>query len=302
MRISIRSLWPLLALMIAGPPAFGTSPSAAVSEEAATTGVVFSAGRKGGGYWGIAERLKDVARESGLKVELQTSVGSIENLKRLADPGNPVNLTLAQADALKWYLTQNPDFSDQYRILESIGLECVFIISNAKGDVKTDQDLEDPKGHRIAIPSKESGVAVTYDYMVSLVPGLGNTEPVYTDPIEAMKKMRAGDKDAVDAIMLVHRPKERSKEIHLALERPSIYHLVPVEDRHLLDELPDGQVVYQFLDVPLIRGGIRSGKSIPTICTKGLLLSSASKLSAAAGSKLERIINFQWMRIYPMDR
>jgi hypothetical protein len=300
MRTSIRKLWPLLALIAAAPLTSGAA-LAAGEEETSGPDIVFSAGRKGGGYWGIAERLQAVGAESGLRVEVQESVGSIQNLERLTDPENPVNLTLTQADALKYYMKQNPDFSNQFKIEESIGLECVFIISSAKGGIETDQDLQDPKGHRIAIPGEQSGVAVTFDYMTNLVPGLGNTKPVYTDTLEAMKQIRAGDADGPDAIMLVHRPKVRSPEIHMALDKPSVFRMVPVEDRHLLDELPNGEQVYEFLDVPLIRGGVRSGKSVPTICTKGVLISSLSKLDAAAGAKLKQIIDFQWMRIYPTD-
>ena len=301
MIMSIRKLWPLLALLTAGALTSGATLAAEVSNTAESPEIVISAGRKGGGYWGIAERLQQVATESGMKVEILASVGSIENLNRLADPKNPVNLTLSQTDALQRYIKQNPDFVHQYKIVESIGLECVFIISDAKGDVQSDQDLQDPKGHRIAIPGEQSGVAVTFDYMSNLVPGLANTKPVYTDTQAAMRKMRAGDEDAVDAIMLVHRPKVRSPEIHLVLDKPSIYHLVPVEDRHLLDQLPNGESVYEFLDVPLIRGGRNAGKSVPTICTKGLLLGSQSKLDGAARAELKRIIDFQWMRIYPTD-
>jgi hypothetical protein len=301
MRYSIRKLWPLLALIASLPLSFRPALAGEEPEAAAGPDIVFSAGREGGGYWGIAERLQTVGAESGLEVQVMESVGSIQNLNRLADPDNPVNLTLSQADALKHYIKQNPSFTNQFKILESIGLECVFIIADAKGDVKSDQDLQDPNGHRIAIPGEQSGVAVTFGYMTNLVPGLSNTKPVYTDTLEAMKKIRAEDGDAVDAIMLVHRPKVRSPEIHLALDRPSIYRLVQVEDRHLLDELPNGETVYEFLDVPLIRGGLRSGTSVPTICTKGVLLSSQSKLDGAANEKLKRIIDFQWMRIYPTD-
>lgn len=300
MRTSIKKLWPLLALILAGP-ASGPTLATEESGTAPESGVVFSAGRKGGGYWSIAERLQAVGAESALEVEVLESMGSIENLERLSDPNNPVNLTLSQADALKQYMKKNPGFSGQFKILESIGLECVLIVSNAKGDIKSDQDLQDPKGHRIAIPGEQSGVAVTFGYMTDLVPGLDNTKPVYTDTVEAMKKIRAGDSDAVDAIMLVQRPKARSPEVHLALDRPSVFRLVPVEDRHLLDELPNGETVYEFLDVPLTPGGLRSGKSVPTVCTKGLLLSSRNKLDPAANAKLKQIIDFEWMRVYPTD-
>ena len=300
MRKLLRRSWPLLFLLLAG---VAPLPTPGATERGAAPGseVVFSAGRKGGGYWNIADRFQSVSAESGLKVKILESVGSIENLERLADPNSPVNLTLSQADALMRYVGEHPDFSGRFRILESIGLECVFIIADAKGDLKSDQDLQDPKGHRIAIPGKQSGVAVTFDYMRKLVPGLENTEPVYTDTLEAMKKIRAGDSDAVDAVMLVQRPMLRKTEIHLAVSKPSVFHMVPVEDRHLLDKLPNGEEVYEFLDVPLIPGPSLSGKSVPTVCTKGLLLASGSKLDQETGKKLKRIVDFQWMRIYPTD-
>ena len=177
----------------------------------------------------------------------------------------------------------------------------MFIIADAKGDVKSYQDLQDPKGHRIAIPGEQSGVAVTFDYMKKLIPGLENTEPVYTDTVKAMKKIRAGDRDAVDAVMLVQRPLLRKPEIHFAESTPSIFHMVSVEDRNLLNTLPNGEEVYEFLDVPLMPGRLFLGKSVPTVCTKGLLLASESKLDQEKGEKIKRIVDFQWTRIDTLD-
>jgi TRAP-type uncharacterized transport system substrate-binding protein len=277
------------------------APATNGSEADAAADIVFSAGRKGGGYWGVAERLQGVAEESGLTIEVRESVGSIQNLERLADPGSSVNLTLTQADALRKYMKENPGFASHIEILESIGLECVFIISATEGEIKSDQDLQDPRGYRIAIPGEQSGVAVTFDYMTNLVPGLDNAKPVYTDTQAAMERILARDPSAVDAVMLVHRPKVRSPEIHLALDKPDVFRMVPVEDRHLADKLPSGETVYDFLDVPLIRLGLSTDKSVPTICTRGKLLSSRDKMSPEVAATLKRIIDFQWMRIYPTD-
>jgi hypothetical protein len=176
----------------------------------------------------------------------------------------------------------------------------VFIIASPQSGIESDQDLQDPKGHRIAIPGADSGVAVTFDYMASLVPGLSNTTPVYTDTLEAMHGF--GGPDAVDAVMLVHRPKVRSPELQLALDEPEKYRLIPVEDRHLADTLPSGEAVYAFIDLPLVRSGLGSaGRTLPTVCTKGLLLTSPRKLAPGIEERLKRLVDFEWMRIYPTD-
>lgn len=293
-------LLPLLATFLLGSLTPVVSSSATDASGAAKDAdIVFSAGRKGGGYWGVAERMQRVGSESGLTVEIRESVGSLQNLARLADPDSPVNLTLTQADALKSYLKEHPGFGNRIDILESIGLECVFIIAASASDLENDQDLQDPKGHIIAIPGAQSGVAVTFDYMSELVPGLSNTQPVYREPMEAMLQLGAAGE--ADAIMLVHRPKVQTAEIRLALDQPDKYKLIPVEDRHLADRLPSGESVYEFLDVPLTRTGMNVDRSVPTICTKGLLLSSPRKLDKDAKKRLDKIIDFQWMRIYPTD-
>lgn len=292
---------PLLALLAAASllPATARSTDEPAAAAGGDAGIVFSAGRKNGGYWGVAERLKAVAAESELQVTVTASVGSVENLDRLADPDGPFNLTLTQADALKRYLQDHPGFANRIEILESIGLECVFIVAPAQSDIENDQDLQDDKGYRLAIPDRDSGVAVTFDYMTMLVPGLANTQPVYTDTLGAMR--RFGNPDAPDAVMLVHRPKVRSAELQFALDKPESFKLIPVEDRHLADTLPTGESVYEFLDVPLIRSGLNADRSIPTICTKGLLVASTRKLAPDVKERLKKIIDFQWMRIYPTD-
>ncbi len=82
------------------------------AEESRGPEIVFSAGREGGGYWGVAQRMKAVSAESELSVLVKESAGSIQNLDRLADPGSAVNLTLAQADAIEYYLKDHPDLAN----------------------------------------------------------------------------------------------------------------------------------------------------------------------------------------------
>jgi TRAP-type uncharacterized transport system substrate-binding protein len=273
------------------------SEPAGLPPQATGADIVFSAGRQGGGYWGVAERLRKVAAESGLAIAVRESVGSVENLNRLSDPEDPVNLTLTQSDALKRFLQEHPGLANKIEILESIGLECVFIVASADSGIENDQDLQSEKGYRLGIPSEVSGVAVTFDYMTKLVPGLANTSPVYGDTMEAMRNF--GQPDAPDAVMLVHRPKLQSPELQMALDAPERYKLIPVEDRHLADKLPSGEAVYDFLDIPLIRAGLATDRSLPTVCTKGTLIASKRKMTPGTKEQLSKIIDFQWMRIYP---
>ena len=263
------------------------------------SGIVISAGREGLGYWGIATRLQAVALESSLPVEVRESVGATENLKRLADPESPVSLALTQSDALSRYLDLHPGFLVDLEIFESIGKECIFVIADKNSGLRSEDDLRTPDaGHRLAIQSANSGSAVTFELMRKLAPDLGNTEVVYMDTQVAMEQLGNDSPDAVDAIMLVHRPKVRSPELRRALTEPERYQLVSFNNPDLGGKLPNGDPVYVSLDVPLIRNDWKTERSIRTLCMEGLLVGSRNKLSPAERARLVQIIELQWMRVY----
>jgi len=292
MQASIRKFITALALVgISVPPAMAEELAPANGPD-----MVFSAGRKDSAYWGLANRLKKIVGEAGLKVEIIESLGSPQNLERLEDPKNPVNLTLAQSDAVHERLLQKPDLANSLSVMESIGLECVFMITGADSGVKNDADLGE--GLRIAIPGVESGVAVTYRDLSKLNPSLAKTEAVYTDAASAMKALGSKGVDRVDALMLVYRPKERTPEIQLAIDKPELYSFVSFAKMNIAAKLPDGQPIYSFVDVPLLRQGMKVVKSLPTVCTDGLLVASNTKINPKQKQLLDRVVNEQWMRIY----
>jgi hypothetical protein len=67
-------------------------------------------------------------------------------------------------------------------------------------------------------------------------------------------------------------------------------------------EVPSGEAVYELIDLPLVRSGLGSaGRTLPTVCTKGLLVTSPRKLAAGIEGRLKRLVDFEWMRIYPTD-
>ena len=288
-----QQLLSILLLTLCLPWAHATETSGTES------GVVISAGREGLGYWGIATRLQAVALESSLPIEVLESVGATENLKRLADPESPVSLALTQSDALRHYLDLHPGFQVDLEIFESIGKECVFIITDKNSCLRSEDDLRTPEAeHRLAIQSANSGSAVTFELMRKLAPDLGNTEVVYMDTQVAMEQLGTDSPDAVDAIMLVHRPKVRSPELRRALTEPERYRLVSFNNPDLGGKLPNGDPVYVSLDVPLIRNDWKTERSIRTLCMEGLLVGSRNKLSPAERARLVQIIELQWMRVY----
>ena len=289
----IQLLLSILLITLSLPLAHATETSDTES------GIVISAGREGLGYWGIATRLQAVALESSLPVEVLESVGATENLKRLADPDSPVSLALTQSDALQRYLDLHPGFQADLEIFESIGKECVFIITDKNSGLRSEDDLRaSDAGHRLAIQSADSGSAVTFELMRKLDPDLENTEVVYMDTSAAMDQLGTNSADAVDAVMLVHRPKVHSPELRRALTNPERYRLVSFNYPNLGGKLPNGDPVYVSLDVPLIRNGWKTERSVRTLCMEGLLVGSRSKLSPSDRAKLERILELQWMRIY----
>ena len=294
MKASIRKVISGMTLALAG---INILPLMA-EEQAPASGpdLVLSAGRKDSAYWGLANRLKKIVAEEGIKAEIVESVGSLQNLERLEDPNSPVNLTFAQSDAVHERMQTNPDLASRISIMESIGLECVFLITRADSAIITDADLG--KGLRIAIPGTESGVAVTYRDLSKLNPALASTEAVYTDAASAMHALNGEGDARIDALMLVYRPKERSPEIQLAIDQPELYRFVSFAKMNIEAKLPDGEPIYRFLDVPLVRQGMKVIKSLPTICTDGLLVASSGKITPKQKQLLDRVVNEQWMRIY----
>jgi len=92
-------------------------------------------------------------------------------------------------------------------------------------------------------------------------------------------------------------------EILQALNHPQIYRFAAIKDLDLSELLPDGQPVYQPLDLPLERSSWNTAtRSVETVCTKGLLVGARDKLPKARRETLQQILDFDWMRIYTTSR
>jgi TRAP-type uncharacterized transport system substrate-binding protein len=270
-------------------------PLVALAQEAAPSeqAVVLSSGVEGGGYWSAGMRLQSVAeKELKLTVENLPSNGSTENLEKLLDDDSPVNLAFAQADAVQHYLNQHEDEIKKLELLENIGQECVFIVTGIDSKFHTDEDMEAADDFQIAIASESSGVAVTFDYLMSQLPEMANSEVVYTDTVAVMEDLNASDAP-VDAVMVVHRP----REVDHALANADRFRFVELSDDRLTQELWNGRKVYRTMKL----GMPGTATPVKTICVQGLLLANKRKLTIDQRNQLGDLVSYYWMQVYATD-
>ena len=264
--------------------------------------LVFSSGIEGGGYWSAATRLQTVAADLELEVQVEASTGSLHNLGRLLDAEDPTSLVLAQADALQRYLDEHPGQSHKIEILENIGQECVFILTGGNSAIHSDADLQQDRDYQIAISSPDSGVAVTYAYMTTLAPEMARTSVLYTDTAEAMNGLQAADSAVADAVMLVHRPKEYSPEVDLALRNPDKFRFLQIADERFKSELPNGDAVYRSLNLAIPVPDSEERRQVTTICVKGLLVANKEKLTPGQRDTLGKLVTEHWIKVYATGR
>ncbi len=257
--------------------------------------VVLSSGSRGGGYWNAAKRLQSAAeKKAGLAVEVLPSTGSLENLELTLDENSPVNLAFTQADAAQYYLDGHPEQIEKLDLLENIGQECVFIITGGDSKIRNEKDLHDAADLRIGISSPTSGVAVTFQYMASGIPGMDDISVVYGDTLAAMQQLDSPD-STVDAVMVVHRPRERSPEVSHALENSDRYRFVELNDNLFLQSLWNGSKIYRTMNLAMPE----PNKPVKTLCMRGVLLANKLKLTTEQRNKLSDLVLYHWMEIYP---
>jgi TRAP-type uncharacterized transport system substrate-binding protein len=235
-----------------------------------------------------------VAGNIGLTIENQASTGSLINLRKLLDEDSPVSLAFAQADALQYYLNDKPDAAQAIETLESVGEECVFIISDSDSKIRTDKDMQEKRRMGLGIRSPNSGIRVTFDYMTSLAPELGNISVYYGDSVDMMENFTT-HLTQVEAVMFVHGPNERSPEIDLVLANPDRFQFVKIADKRLTQNQSGGEATYR--SVRVAPGAVESASKVQTICMRGLLLANKNKLSVEQGSKLTELINNHWGQV-----
>lgn len=267
----------------------------AASGAARSSDLVVSTGRQAGSYYYIGKRLQSAVRvyeQRPPRIDVLTSAGSIENLTRLADPASPVNVALAQKDALHRFLDAQPRFADDLLILGDVGRECALLISRAGGPLRTAADLKKKQGLTLSVGAQSSGAAVTWANLVAQDPAFGNTRTSDLGAMEAMLQLDVGgDLTNVGAVLVVQRPRRESGPLKLLMKSPDVYRLVPFREREVASpKLPDGSPIYTFDTVEVGGSLSRDTLEVETLCTRGLLVGSKSKIDPKRREQLSSIM------------
>jgi TRAP transporter TAXI family solute receptor len=109
---------------------------------------IMSTGAEGGAYHVFAQRYRDILARDGVRVELRASLGSVENLQRLADPSSGVEAALVQSGV------QLPDSKSGLVSLGSAYYEPLWIFYRHRREITL---LNDLRGKRIAVGPEGSG-------------------------------------------------------------------------------------------------------------------------------------------------
>jgi TRAP-type uncharacterized transport system substrate-binding protein len=269
------------------------------AQEGAQPDIVISTGLEGGGYWNAGNRLQAAASGAGLSIETQRSTGSLSNLRELVKPEGPVSLAFTQADALQYFLNGKPDATGAIEKLESIGEECVFVISGSKSDIKTDKDMQEAKRLQLGIKSPNSGIRVTFDHMASLVPELRNATVHYGDTVELINDLVHPRSNISKAVMVVQKPGAHSAEIDMVVSNPDKYRFVKLSDDRLTLPGPGGEPAYRRDKVK--PSAVPGAGAVETVCVEGLLVANTNKLSAGQRSRLSKVIGEHWSQIREGD-
>ncbi|MEO1280202.1 MAG: TAXI family TRAP transporter solute-binding subunit [Pseudomonadota bacterium] len=170
-------------------------------EPAPPSEVKITAGSLGGGYYAFGQRYADVLERSGIKVDVLTSAGSIENLKRLGEEDGGIDLALMQggiATSAKADGGTLPDLVSLGRIFP----EPLWIFYRGE---ETFESLTALRGKRLAIGAEGSGTRILSEAL--LEPNEIDATNTDLQPIGGQAAAEALKSGTVDAIFLVLSPK-----------------------------------------------------------------------------------------------
>ncbi|MEV0177023.1 TAXI family TRAP transporter solute-binding subunit [Streptomyces sp. NPDC050803] len=126
-----------------------------LGEEPPSGTIIFSTGTRAGVYHEYGDRLRaELAKDMpDLKVELRTSAGSQENVRRVAT--GEADLTIAAADAVETYQIEDGPGADRLRGVARLYDDYVQLVVPPDSDIESVADL---RGKRVAIGLPHSGV------------------------------------------------------------------------------------------------------------------------------------------------
>jgi uncharacterized protein len=246
-------------------------------------GPVITTGGKTGSYIKVGHNLKALLGTG----KVITSKGSVQNLDRLVK--GEAQIGIAQMDAYAWYALKHPEVETELEIMGSLYEECAYLAVNTGGKVLNEDDLQTVENATVAVGSKGSGTAVTWDYMLKLEPEYKNAGVTFIGGTRALSKLV---NKQVDAVMWVTKPKLDGKMAQTVLKNEDLK-LVGFNDKDLNDKLPTtGKPVYQFRKIDTAKGFFND-QEITTACVEAVIVARTDTDEDILESVSDALLNYK---------
>lgn len=237
---------------------------AAHSEEA--FGLV--TGPKTGTYYAIGKDIADATSKSGLEVDVKSSEGSIDNIKRI-NSTEKASLGIVQSDVLGFLSrSKNPDsmrMASNLRMVYPLYNEEVHIL--AKNSIAEFSDLA---GKRVAIGEDGSGNMLTAINLFSMM-GVAPAEMLKISPAQGVVSVLKGELDAV--VFVAGKPVRLFKNLEdLSLPENQKYSPM-LNDVHFI-ALDNPKMLEEYKPASITRGDYKFVREdVKTIAVQAVLVS-----------------------------
>jgi len=168
---------------------------ATVLEPAIQRTIVITTGADKGIYQGFADRYAPILKRDGIKLDIRSSSGSIENYERLKNPGSEYEVGFIQSG------TVTPNETDGLQTIAAVSYEPIWVFY--RGDATVDR-LSQLQGKKVAIGVPGSGLLQVSRVLLGHS-GItaGNTTLVQMDAAAAYQGLKNG---RLDAAFFIGRP------------------------------------------------------------------------------------------------
>ena len=247
--------------------------AAGFAAEAFAEEAVITTGGRGGSYFSTGENLAEVLAEYNYQATAVKSLGSVENIERVANGEAALGFT--QIDALAWWINRNPEQAPKLKLLGELYPECVYIAVNSKGDIGNEDDLQSSKA-KVAVQKRGSGSAVSWAYIQELEPAFGRGATYYQGGLQLLNEIANNSESEVNAFLWVSNPQNlEQKFLRTVLENDNL-ELLDIKDWNLNNKHPElGRPIYRF-EEPEVAKGLIFDKELNTICMDAVVIGGAS--------------------------
>ena len=152
--------------------------------------IIMTSGPKGSAFERTAEKYAKILKQKGVTLKILPSEGSVQNIKKLADPSTKVDIGFVQGSVDKDINT------DRLVSLGSVSYVPLFVFYRSGSNMER---LSQLTGQRIAVGEVGSGTHILSLVLLAangIEPG-GSTKLLETDSDEAAKAILSGKVDAV---------------------------------------------------------------------------------------------------------